>query len=336
MNNSFILSVTTFVYGFAAFLYLAAWIFKRQTPGVMATWVALIGLIGNTAGILLRWVESYQLGIGHAPFSNLYESLVFFAWTIMLIYLVIERRIGNRIIGAFVTPIACLAMAYASLKPGISSTIQPLIPALKSNWLIAHVIACFIGYAAFAIAFGVSAMYLMKRGRDEDQANWMVFAKPVILFAFLALFSRVLLVRDWISALVIAIPGCLIFYALVWLAGRLPADTKERLLSLFPEPRVLDDLNYQLIMFGFLFLSVGIITGAVWANSAWGRYWGWDPKETWSLITWFIYATLLHAKMMRGWRGRRIAFMSLIGFAAVLFTYFGVNLLPGLHSYGAM
>jgi cytochrome c-type biogenesis protein CcsB len=99
---------------------------------------------------------------------------------------------------------------------------------------------------------------------------------------------------------------------------------------------VIDDLTHQMIMFGFLFLSVGIISGAVWANSAWGRYWGWDPKETWSLITWFIYATLLHAKLMRGWHGRRIAYLSVIGFAAVLFTYFGVNLLPGLHSYGAM
>jgi len=108
------------------------------------------------------------------------------------------------------------------------------------------------------------------------------------------------------------------------------------LFSRLPSLRVLDELNYQLIMFGFLFLSAGIITGAVWANSAWGRYWGWDPKETWSLITWFIYATLLHAKMMRGWHGRRIAFLSILGFFAVLFTYFGVNLLPGLHSYGAV
>jgi len=88
-------------------------------------------------------------------------------------------------------------------------------------------------------------------------------------------------------------------------------------------------------MFGFLFLTIGIITGAVWANSAWGRYWGWDPKETWSLITWFIYASLLHARMMRGWRGRRIAYLSIVGFVAVLFTYFGVNYLPGLHSYAA-
>jgi cytochrome c-type biogenesis protein CcsB len=90
-----------------------------------------------------------------------------------------------------------------------------------------------------------------------------------------------------------------------------------------------------LIMFGFLFLSAGIITGAVWANSAWGRYWGWDPKETWSFITWLIYATLLHARLMRGWRGKRIAVLSIVGFGAVIFTYFGVNLLPGLHSYGS-
>ena len=96
---------------------------------------------------------------------------------------------------------------------------------------------------------------------------------------------------------------------------------------------------HRLIMFGFLFLSAGIITGAVWANSAWGRYWGWDPKETWSLITWFVYAALLHARLMRGWRGRRIAYLSIVGFGAVLFTYFGVNLLPGLAQlpvHGAM
>jgi len=145
--------------------------------------------------------------------------------------------------------------------------------------LIAHVITCFIGYAAFAVAFGLSIMYLIRQ------------REPV---------------------------------------------SKGSLLDRFPKPNVIDDLTHQMIMFGFLFLSVGIISGAVWANSAWGRYWGWDPKETWSLITWFIYATLLHAKLMRGWQGRRIAYLSVIGFAAVLFTYFGVNLLPGLHSYGAM
>jgi cytochrome c-type biogenesis protein CcsB len=279
MNSSLTLSITTFIYGFSAFLYLVGFVFRRQTPGVLGTWVALLGLIGNTAGIVMRWMESYRMGIGHAPLSNLYESLVFFAWTISLLYLFIERRYGNRVIGAFTMPLAFLAMAYASLSPNISDRIQPLLPALKSNWLIAHVMTCFIGYAAFAVAFGLSIMYLIRQREP---------------------------------------------------------DPKGPLLDRFPKPNVIDDLTHQMIMFGFLFLSVGIISGAVWANSAWGRYWGWDPKETWSLITWFIYATLLHAKLMRGWHGRRIAYLSVIGFAAVLFTYFGVNLLPGLHSYGAM
>ncbi len=278
MNSSFLLSITTFVYGLAAFLYITSWVFKKELPGRLATWTAIVGVAVNTAGIIIRWIESYNLGIGHAPLSNLYESLVFFAWTIIVVYLVIERKYENRIIGAFTTPLAFLALAYASLSPNISDRIQPLLPALKSNWLIAHVIACFIGYAAFAIAFGISWMYLFKQ-------------------------------RD--------------------------TEGKSKLLAHFPKTGILDDLNHQLIMFGFLFLTVGIITGAVWANSAWGRYWGWDPKETWSLITWFIYATLLHARMMRGWSGKRIAYFSIIGFAAVIFTYFGVNYLPGLHSYGA-
>ncbi|MBU4259331.1 MAG: c-type cytochrome biogenesis protein CcsB [Proteobacteria bacterium] len=277
MDSSNLLSIVTFIYGLAAILYITAWVFKKTLPGLLATWVAFLGAMGNAAGIIMRWVESYKLGIGHAPLSNMYESLVFFSWAIAVIYLVIERTYKNRIIGAFAMPIVFLSMAYASLSPNINDRIQPLIPALKSNWLIAHVVTCFLGYAAFAIAFGLSLMYLFKQ-RDKTGESY--------------------------------------------------------LLSHFPEPAFLDNLTHQMVTFGFLFLSIGIITGAVWANSAWGSYWSWDPKETWSLITWFIYATLLHARMMRGWHGKRIAYVSIIGFMAVLFTYFGVNLLPGLHSYG--
>ena len=333
--NSLILSIVTFVYGAAGVVYLFAWIFRKEAAGKAATWITVAAWLGNTVGIILRWYESYHLGseYGHAPFSTLYESLVFFAWTTGLIYLVIERRYQNRVIGAFAMPLACLALAYASLSP--DKTIEPLIPALKSNWLIAHVITCFIGYAAFALAFGVSAMYLIKKGRDDEPIIWVEIVKPIILFVFAALFSRVLFVQSWIFAVVLAIPICLIFFGIVFFARKMSADSKARLLDRFPEPKILDELGYQLILLGFLFLSVGIITGAVWANSAWGRYWGWDPKETWSLITWFVYATLLHARMMRGWRGKRTAILSIGGFAAVIFTYFGVNLLPGLHSYGS-
>ena len=263
MNSSLILSIVTFVYGLAGFLYIFAWIFKKPAAGRLATWVAIVGLIGNTAGIILRWVESYRMGIGHAPFSNLYESLVFFAWTIALIYLVVERKAANRAIGAFTMPLAFLAMAYASLKTGISSEIQPLIPALKSNWLIAHVITCFIGYAAFATSFGIGAMYLMKQGRDVEAVTWLDIAKPLTLFVFVLLFSRVLLVGNWAMAMIIALPLCLIFYIGVLLVRRMPADIKDRLMGVFPESAILDELNYQVTLFGFLFLSIGIISGAV-------------------------------------------------------------------------
>ena len=278
MNSSLILSITTFIYGTAAFLYIIAWIFRKNAIGQFAFVTASIGVLGNLAGFGLRWAESYLLGYGRVPLSNLYESFVFFALTIAVLYLVVEKRQGHEAIGAFVMPIVFLCMAYASLSPNVSDRIQPLIPALKSNWLIVHVVTCFIGYAGFAIAFCLSLMVLLRRDKNED---------------------------------------------------------KESIWSKIPDLRLLDYLTHKMVMLGFLFLTAGIITGAVWANSAWGRYWGWDPKETWSLITWFIYATFLHARLMRGWRGRKTAMLSIVGFGAVMFTYLGVNLLPGLHSYGA-
>ena len=229
------------------------------------------------AGIILRWRESYQIGYGHAPLSNLYESLVFAAWAIMLIYLVMEYRTKQRALGVFPALFAFLAMAYASFSTGVSSKIQPLLPALKSNWLIAHVVTCFIGYAAFAVSFGISILYIARESKKE---------------------------------------------------------TAKGSQSLLPDLRQIDEINYQMVLFGFLWLSLGIITGSVWADLAWGAYWSWDPKETWSLITWLIYAALLHARTMKGWRGSRVAWLSIIGFGCVLFTYFGVNfLLGGLHSY---
>lgn len=278
MNSSLILSVTTFVYGAAAFFYITAWVFDTRIMEKAATWTLYGAAAANASGLLFRWKESYEMGIGQAPLSNLYESLVFFALMIGVVYLVVEHRYRLKVIGAVAMPLAFFSMAYASLSPRIGETIQPLMPALKSNWLIAHVVTCFIGYAAFAIAFGIGIMVLAAPSGPPSDSGF---------------------------------------------------------LSRLPGKPVMDELMHKMVMFGFLFLTAGIITGAVWADSAWGRYWGWDPKETWSLITWFIYATLLHVRFMRGWRGTRIAVFTVIGFAAVLFTYFGVNYLPGLHSYGS-
>ncbi|MBF0112518.1 MAG: c-type cytochrome biogenesis protein CcsB [Desulfamplus sp.] len=289
MNSSIILSVTTFVYAFASVLYIGSWTFKKEVMAKAGFFVLVAGFTGNTMGIILRWIESYKIGYGHAPFSNMYESLVFFSWTIAALYLFVEIKYKERIIGVFATPLAFLSIAYASLSPSISDKITPLIPALKSNWLIAHVITCFLGYAGFAVAFGFSIMYLIKPVDLEQNTH--------------------------ISA------------------DKKLKNGKKSLYSKLPSLDLMDELIHQMVMFGFLFLTIGIITGSVWANSAWGTYWSWDPKETWSLITWFIYAILLHLRLMRGWHGKRIAWVSIVGFMAVLFTYFGVNLLPGLHSY---
>jgi cytochrome c-type biogenesis protein CcsB len=280
MSSSLLFNITTFAYLVSMLCFFVHLASRNQLVGAAGSYTAFGGLLVQTVAILLRWKETYDLGIGHAPLSNLYESVVFFAWTIILIFAFVDFKYRYRIIGAFVVPFALLGMAWAQL--GLNSGIEPLVPALQSNWLLYHVITCFLGYAAFAVACGVSIMYLIA--------------------------TRSSLSED---------------------------ESREGILGMFPPVRLLDDINYKAIMIGFPLLTLGIVTGAAWASYAWGTYWSWDPKETWSLIVWFVYAAFLHARFTRGWVGRRSAWLSITGFAATIFCYLGVNLLlSGLHSYG--
>jgi len=250
---------------------------RNRLFGTLSTFFMITGFVIHSVGLVFRWLETHQTGYGYVPLSNMYESLIFFSWTIVLIYLLLEFKYQQKIIGVFVTPFAFLAIALTSIVPGINVKITPLMPALQSNWLTIHVTTCFFGYASFAVSFGISILYLI-RDRKGVQNN----------------------------------------ESLKWL----------------PSASILDEINYKSIVIGFPMLTLGIITGAAWANYAWGSYWSWDPKETWSLITWFVYAAFLHARLTRDWRGRRAAILSIIGFVAVLFTYFGVNyIISGLHSY---
>lgn len=276
ITSSSILSVITFAYFFVFLFYLLNYLLKERLSYIPSIFMIAVTLI-HALGIALRWKESYDLGYGRAPFTNLYESLIFYSWVIAAIYLLIEWRTKSRVLGMFVTPLSFLALAYASFSK-MNKGIQPLIPALKSNWLIAHVVTCFIGYAAFAISFATCVVYLFRKENNNSKG----------------------------------------------------------LMSLIPSKNILEEINYNMVVIGFISLSLGIITGSIWANVAWGSYWSWDPKETWSLITWLVYASVLHARLTRGWRGKRLAVLSIVGFFCVLFTYFGVNLLPGLHSYATM
>jgi len=280
MLSAKLFNATTIFYMVSTLAFIGFLASRNKGVGLVGSAFAWIGFAVQTVAIGLRWKESYDMGLGHAPMSNLYESVVFFAWSIVLIFGIIDIKYRYRIIGAFVMPFALLGMAWAQLY--LPADINPLMPALQSNWLLYHVITCFLGYAAFAVACGVSIMYLIK-AKSEEKGN----------------------------------------------------EAAGGLMSQFPPTRVLDDLNYKAIMVGFPLLTLGIITGAAWANYAWGTYWSWDPKETWSLIVWFVYAAFLHARFTKGWVGKRAAWLSIIGFAATIFCYLGVNLLlSGLHSYG--
>lgn len=280
MTSSLLFNITTLLYLASMLAFFAFIAIRTKALGTAGSALAFGGLLLQTIAIGLRWKESYALGIGHAPLSNLYESVVFFSWTIVFIYGLLDLKYRYRVIGAFVMPFALMGMAWAQL--GLNSGIEPLVPALQSNWLLYHVVTCFLGYAAFAVACGISIMYLI-RERHE----------------------------------------------------RTSSANDQSIVATFPSSRILDGLNYKSIMIGFPLLTLGIITGAAWANYAWGTYWSWDPKETWSLIVWFIYAAFLHARITRGWVGKRAAILSVVGFAATIFCYLGVNLfLSGLHSYG--
>lgn len=248
-----------------------------KTLGYIGSISLLVGLVMMTAAILMRWHEAQR-----PPFSNMYESLILFGWAIPLIYLVLEMVFKIRIAGVFAAILTVAAIGAASF---FDSTIEPLVPALKSNWLFYHVLTCFVGYAAFAISASASIVYLILKSQGKTVE-----------------------------------------------AGKKEMAPTEL-------TKVLQSFNYESIRFGFLFLGVGIITGAVWANRAWGTYWSWDSKETWSLITWIIYAIIIHFKYVSGRFGIKDlnafnAVCSIIGFLAVIFTYVGVNfILPGLHSY---
>jgi cytochrome c-type biogenesis protein CcsB len=277
MSDTTIISVVTFVYLAAFLFFLIGMLRVRDLWGSIASWITRAGFALHTAALLLRWKTSYDLGIGHAPLSNFYESLVFFSWSILLVYLLIEWRTRTRSLGAFLMPVAFLPLAYATISPAVNDRIQPLVPALQSNWLTIHVLTCFLGYAFFAAAFALGIMLLVK--------------------------------------------------------ARNPAAPEGPFRRMIPAPEPLEELLYHAVLLGFVFLSLGIVTGSIWAHYAWGTYWGWDPKETWSLITWLVYALLLHLRAMRGWRGKRMGWLALLGFASVLFTYLGVNYLNSLHSY---
>ncbi|TAL17614.1 c-type cytochrome biogenesis protein CcsB [bacterium] len=328
--NDKIFGAAMVIYLLASVAYLIYIVSRNKKIGTAATLITMAGFLVNTAAIGVRWVESYKLGFGYVPLSNMYESMVFFSWAIVLIYLVFEYFYGYKVIGVLATALGFISIALVSLT-GVSSDIQPLVPALQSNWLTSHVVTCFVGYAAFGVSYVICILYLI-RTRELKQ-TLMLSLHPLVLPLLVSLIKYGNIKPELIGEKSLGIMwGVSVLVGAIFFGLSLLFSKSEDML---PPLKVLDELSYKAVAVGFPLLTLGILTGAAWANYAWGTYWSWDPKETWSLITWFVYAAFLHARYSAGWRGKPLAWLSVVGFGAVIFTYWGVNyVLSGLHSYG--
>lgn len=321
-NLSFaVLLVTMLLYwsgiAFPKIPYLAT----LGTAGMAIANLSIASLLGA------RWIEA-----GYFPLSNLYESLFFIAWGLTATHLLAEYLSRSRWVGAVTSPVAMGITAFAALSlPGEMQVAEPLVPALQSNWLMMHVSVMLLSYACLMVGSLLAIAFLIvTRGQavtltGSSYGNSNRRQTPL---------NKLETVSD--------IPS--VQFTSNGSSGNIATPTLERI-SLETTPtwspetlslaQILDNISYRMIGLGFPLLTIGIIAGGVWANEAWGSYWSWDPKETWALITWLVFAAYLHARITKGWQGRRPAILAAAGFCVVWVCYMGVNLLgKGLHSYG--
>ena len=313
-NASFgVLLVTMLIYwGGAAFPkpYLAT----LGTTGMAIANLCMATLLGS------RWIEA-----GYFPLSNLYESLFFLAWGVTTIHFVAERMSRSRLVGVVTSPVAMGITAFAALSlPVEMQESAPLVPALKSNWLMMHVSVMMLSYSTLMVGSAIAIGFLIvTRGQKVELKGSSVgtgsFRDRVKQKTFKDTLDNASASTSTGNTAVLDLPQTDVTLS----PERLTlADT-------------LDNISYRVIGLGFPLLTIGIIAGGVWANEAWGSYWSWDPKETWAFITWLVFAAYLHARITRGWQGRKPAILAAVGFVVVWICYLGVNLLgQGLHSYG--
>ncbi len=279
------LSLTFYVYIAAVVAYIVREVWRAKTIRWIAFGAFVVGFVLNTIVLWNRMIEAQ-----HAPMSDKYESFIFFAWSIALVYLIFElvtifivkvheSRIG--IIGA----LQCvLAVFMISSALGIDNAIKELPPALQSNWLVTHVICYFFSYSALSMSFSAAIVHLIRKAFVSDKHK---------------------------EGVVVA------------------SESQQKMDYSF------DKLAYIAVSIGFPFLTIGLITGSIWAKGAWGTYWGWDPKEIWSLISWLVYLTYMHLPLMlpktsikKSFRPILLSIILLIAFPIVLFTFMGLHKLP--------
>ena len=296
-----VLLITMIFYWMSLILFKNPLLSKIGKIGSIISNVLLFVILGS------RWVVA-----GYFPLSNLYESLLFLTWTLLSTYLFIEYKTKSKLIGATLIPVALLINGFANLTlPPDMQKASPLVPALQSNWLMMHVSMMMLSYATLIIGSLLSILFLIiAKGKEVTYENLELNSLESNQDTNIT------------SNTSLAYTGATI------VSSNTPSGKLRLLYSI-------DNWSYRVIGLGFPFLTIGIIAGGVWANEAWGSYWSWDPKETWALITWLVFAAYLHARITKNWQGKKTAILGSLGFFVIWVCYLGVNFLgQGLHSYG--
>nr|YP_010822368.1 cytochrome c biogenesis protein [Myoporum bateae]UOI12594.1 cytochrome c biogenesis protein [Myoporum bateae] len=281
-------------------------LYDSSERGMIMSFSCITGLL------VTRWVYS-----GHFPLSDLYESLIFLSWSFSLIHIVPYFKKNQNLLSTIIGPSAIFTQGFAT--SGLLTEIHEskiLVPALQSEWLIMHVSMMILGYAALLCGSLLSVSLLVitvrKKRKFFSTNNHLVNLNESFFFGEI----------DYMNQRSNALQNTSFFSPKNYYRSQLIQQ--------------LDYWSYRVISLGFVFLTIGILSGAVWANEAWGSYWSWDPKETWAFITWIIFAIYLHTRTNIKLKGTNSAIVASIGFLIIWICYFGVNLLGiGLHSYGS-
>nr|YP_009184687.1 heme attachment to plastid cytochrome c [Oogamochlamys gigantea]ALO62769.1 heme attachment to plastid cytochrome c [Oogamochlamys gigantea] len=361
----------SFVFLFFAMLYYwTQTAFDFLTKNKLGNFLIIIANLSLATLLILRWKNS-----GHFPLSNLYESLMFLSWSCTMVHVIMsypitnkkffhqkiqenleniqmhlffsneKTDVQNKILGCITSPVALFMNAYAAFSlPQDMQQAAPLVPALQSNWLMMHVTVMILSYAALILGSLLSMAFLIltfsfkiSKKKNAVMLGYEGNVPSVPSFddiSFSTEEGKEKQIHEFLCASKGTCPQQLSYgptreYKKEYLSNLSKQDFRIKIVE------NLDNYSYRIIGIGFSFLTIGILSGAVWANEAWGSYWSWDPKETWAFLTWLVYAIYLHTRLTKGWQGKKPAIIASVGFITVWICFLGVNLIgKGLHSYG--
>ncbi len=288
-----------------------------------AKYIMTLGFLALTLAIIIRGIEAQRF-----PLSNLYESIMWFAWAVMGSYLALSRFYNIKLFGSLASMLALTMFLYGSWLPASQHEISPLVPALVSYWRQIHIPPLIVSYAMFCISGLAALAQLFYSGHIIS----LVIMTVTLLLAGSAIgLGTYTSIETYIlQSLFVGSSFIGSYLGLKNLKTSNPKFKDKEKSNLYKE------ITYRCVTVGFPLLTFGIITGGLWANHAWGSYWSWDPKESMALATWLSYAAFIHLKIHRECKGSTLSVVALIGVLITMLTYLGFNSLgfSGLHSYG--